>query len=224
MADSASSPIMDHYVNYFLAELFARLEASNKTAFHWKPAQQDFVLEMPEQESDVTSSSDTEEPEILEGREPEPISQLPVGWEARRDELGRLYFLDHITCSATWYCPICSADLIARSRERGDTEQTPLPEGWAQAIEPVSKRPYYIDHRTKTTSWVRPVAGIEATTRPLPKGWERRRTEDGRNLLYFVNHNNKSTTWVLPERAAEGDGASQDAHRTTASATRISSS
>ncbi|KAL8857774.1 MAG: hypothetical protein Q9178_005674 [Gyalolechia marmorata] len=127
---------MEHYVNYFLADAFARLVASNKTAIHWKPAWQDFVLETLEQESEVTSSSGTEEPQILEGREPEPSPSLPAGWEARRDELGRLYFLDHNTCSATWYCPMCSADLIARSRERGDIEQIPLPEGWSQSIEP----------------------------------------------------------------------------------------
>uniref|UniRef100_A0A1I7WFU5 HECT-type E3 ubiquitin transferase n=1 Tax=Heterorhabditis bacteriophora TaxID=37862 RepID=A0A1I7WFU5_HETBA len=65
----------------------------------------------------------------------------------------------------------------------GDTDDNPLPDGWDMQIAP-NGRMFFIDHRTKTTTWTDPRTGATAT-RPqaaktddeigaLPEGWEQR--------------------------------------------------
>ena len=89
----------------------------------------------------------------------------------------------------------------------------PLPAGWEERYTPEG-RPYYVDHNTRTTTWVDPrrqtiirVMGPNgATTKaqpqsisqlgPLPSGWEMRLTSTAR--IYFVDHNTKTTTWDDP--------------------------
>ena len=75
-------------------------------------------------------------------------------------------------------------------------------------------RPYYVDHKARTTTWVDPRR--QATVRvmgpngqstslqpqtisqlgPLPSGWEMRLTSTAR--VYFVDHNTKTVTWDDP--------------------------
>ncbi|KAF7365181.1 E3 ubiquitin-protein ligase [Mycena venus] len=69
-------------------------------------------------------------------------------------------------------------------------------------------RPYFVDHQTRTTTWVDPRRnGVQAATvpaatmatanlGPLPSGWEMRLTSTGR--VYFVDHNTKTTAWDDP--------------------------
>lgn len=90
-----------------------------------------------------------------------------------------------------------------------------LPAGWEQRTTPEG-RPYFVDHNTRTTTWVDPRrqhyirvygqnAGNGNTTfqqqtvsqlGPLPSGWEMRLTNTAR--VYFVDHNTKTTTWDDP--------------------------
>lgn len=90
-----------------------------------------------------------------------------------------------------------------------------LPAGWEQRHTPEG-RPYYVDHNTRTTTWVDPrrqqyirmygnnPAGNNTTIQqqpvsqlgPLPSGWEMRLTNTAR--VYFVDHNTKTTTWDDP--------------------------
>ncbi|CAE6396969.1 unnamed protein product [Rhizoctonia solani] len=88
-----------------------------------------------------------------------------------------------------------------------------LPAGWEERHTPEG-RPYYVDHNTRTTTWVDPrrqtlvrVLGpngnnltLQNTTvsqlGPLPSGWEMRLTSTAR--VYFVDHNTKTTTWDDP--------------------------
>ncbi|KAL4809720.1 E3 ubiquitin-protein ligase RSP5 [Aspergillus unguis] len=90
-----------------------------------------------------------------------------------------------------------------------------LPPGWEQRTTPEG-RPYFVDHNTRTTTWVDPRrqqyirmygqnAGTGNTTiqqqpvsqlGPLPSGWEMRLTNTAR--VYFVDHNTKTTTWDDP--------------------------
>lgn len=90
-----------------------------------------------------------------------------------------------------------------------------LPPGWEQRSTPEG-RPYFVDHNTRTTTWVDPRrqqyirmygqnAGGNNTTiqqqpvsqlGPLPSGWEMRLTNTAR--VYFVDHNTKTTTWDDP--------------------------
>ncbi len=89
----------------------------------------------------------------------------------------------------------------------------PLPTGWEQRFTPEG-RPYFVDHNTRTTTWVDPrrqqllrvisPQGGNLTVQPqtvsqlgpLPSGWEMRLTSTAR--VYFVDHNTKTTTWDDP--------------------------
>lgn len=89
-----------------------------------------------------------------------------------------------------------------------------LPPGWEQRHTPEG-RSYFVDHNTRTTTWVDPrrqqyirmygnTNGNNSTiqTQPvsqlgaLPSGWEMRLTNTAR--VYFVDHNTKTTTWDDP--------------------------
>ncbi|KAF8626062.1 hypothetical protein AX15_005098 [Amanita polypyramis BW_CC] len=88
-----------------------------------------------------------------------------------------------------------------------------LPQGWEERYTPEG-RPYYVDHNTRTTTWVDPrrqtvirVMGPNgqgtalqsqniSQLGPLPSGWEMRLTSTAR--VYFVDHNTKTTTWDDP--------------------------
>lgn len=93
----------------------------------------------------------------------------------------------------------------------------PLPSGWEQRFT-AEGRPYFVDHNTRTTSWVDPrrpvtiralngaqggtpgnqltIQQAQAQLGPLPSGWEMRLTTSGR--VYFVDHTTKTTTWDDP--------------------------
>lgn len=90
-----------------------------------------------------------------------------------------------------------------------------LPSGWEQRTT-AEGRPYFVDHNTRTTTWVDPrrqqyirwygqnANGNSPTIQqqpvsqlgPLPSGWEMRLTNTAR--VYFVDHNTKTTTWDDP--------------------------
>ena len=88
-----------------------------------------------------------------------------------------------------------------------------LPAGWEERFTPEG-RPYFVDHNTRTTTWVDPrrqtiirVMGPNGQSTslqpqtisqlgPLPSGWEMRLTSTAR--VYFVDHNTKTTTWDDP--------------------------
>ena len=162
---------------------------------------------------------------------------LPPGWERRTDHLGRTYYVDHNTRSTTWTRP--TSDTVPSqpqmsSRALADdflgvennaptpiaptsTATTggagPLPSGWEQRTT-AEGRPYFVDHNTRTTTWVDPrrqqilrIMGSNGNNLslqpqsvsqlgPLPSGWEMRLTSTAR--VYFVDHNTKTTTWDDP--------------------------
>lgn len=88
----------------------------------------------------------------------------------------------------------------------------PLPPGWEMRTT-AEGRPYFVDHNTRTTTWVDPRrqqyintigpgSNLQVQVQPvsqlgpLPSGWEMRLTSTGR--VYFVDHNTKTTTWDDP--------------------------
>eukprot|EP00052_Salpingoeca_macrocollata_P020421 m.171547 g.171547 ORF g.171547 m.171547 type:complete len:1020 (-) comp21262_c0_seq1:44-3103(-) len=145
-------------------------------------------------------------------------SDLPPGWEMRRDARGRAYYVDHVHRVTQW--------------------EPPLPAGWEMRRDDRG-REYYVDHNTRTTTWRRPTATTMAEQQnfvhnqqnlaqaqaqhaerimptavapsgaaaaamnrpadslgPLPPGWEQRVTADGRP--YFVYHPLRHTQWEDP--------------------------
>ncbi|KAF8442842.1 hypothetical protein L210DRAFT_3611380 [Boletus edulis BED1] len=145
---------------------------------------------------------------------------LPAGWERRFDGNGRSYYVDHNTRATTWHRPVSPSEapsyhppLSSHSQPHppqhpsssGVYADVPLPEGWEERRTPEG-RPYFVDHRTRSTTWNDPRSSQVATTSasvtantnlgPLPSGWEMRLTSTGR--VYFVDHNTRTTTWDDP--------------------------
>lgn len=107
-----------------------------------------------------------------------------------------------------------AAQMVATGATTAGTGE--LPAGWEQRHTPEG-RAYFVDHNTRTTTWVDPRrqqyirmygqnAGSGGNTTiqqqpvsqlgPLPSGWEMRLTNTAR--VYFVDHNTKTTTWDDP--------------------------
>ncbi|EJD46029.1 ubiquitin-protein ligase [Auricularia subglabra TFB-10046 SS5] len=102
--------------------------------------------------------------------------------------------------------------VVTPSTGQTTTGGGPLPAGWEERYTPEG-RPYYVDHNTRTTTWVDPRRQTIVHTSngsrnllqqtqpisqlgPLPSGWEMRLTATAR--VYFVDHNTKTTTWDDP--------------------------
>lgn len=109
--------------------------------------------------------------------------------------------------------PAPAASVIAAGTGTTTAGSGTLPAGWEERYTPEG-RPYYVDHNTRTTTWVDPrrqtiirVMGPNGQNNtlqpqtisqlgPLPSGWEMRLTSTAR--VYFVDHNTKTTTWDDP--------------------------
>lgn len=152
---------------------------------------------------------------------------LPAGWERRMDERGRHYYVNRETRQSTWHSPVpetipranpapAPANTSPQAIPVGTNNATPatansgaytdipLPLGWEER-RTEEGRPYFIDHRTRTTTWSDPrrntvvapsVPPSGAQLGPLPSGWEMRLTSTGR--VYFVDHNTRTTSWDDP--------------------------
>lgn len=77
-----------------------------------------------------------------------------------------------------------------------------LPPNWEQAIDPASNRYYYVDHNSKTTTWLNP---LDQEAKPeisqcigdqLPYGWER--IIDPVIGVYYADHIERKNQWDNP--------------------------
>lgn len=64
-----------------------------------------------------------------------------------------------------------------------------------------SGRLYYMNHETKTSSWLPPVESWDSGGNGLPYGWEAAFDRDGKT--YFINHVNKTTTSEDPRKDSD---------------------
>ncbi|XP_034961055.2 protein KIBRA [Zootoca vivipara] len=76
-------------------------------------------------------------------------------------------------------------------------QELPLPEGWEEARD-YDGKVYYIDHATKTTSWVdprdrytKPLTFADCISDELPLGWEE--AYDPQVGVYYIDHNTQTT-------------------------------
>ncbi|KAI6028340.1 hypothetical protein F5J12DRAFT_959304 [Pisolithus orientalis] len=127
-------------------------------------------------------------------------------------DVGNAQATTHRTPS-TAASPNAATTAIAAGNNITTTGSGSLPPGWEERYTPEG-RPYYVDHNTRTTTWVDPrrhtvvrVMGPNgqgtslqsqpmSQLGPLPSGWEMRLTSTAR--VYFVDHNTKTTTWDDP--------------------------
>nr|XP_034986829.1 E3 ubiquitin-protein ligase NEDD4 isoform X2 [Zootoca vivipara] len=107
-------------------------------------------------------------------------SGLPPGWEVRKDDKGRPYYIDHNSQTTTWKKPA--------------VQQVGVDVG-QQATTPhcSSRQQLASDDSPQQPSFQK---APEADLGLLPKGWEVRNAPNGRP--FFIDHNTKTTTWDDP--------------------------
>uniref|UniRef100_A0A670KJC2 HECT-type E3 ubiquitin transferase n=1 Tax=Podarcis muralis TaxID=64176 RepID=A0A670KJC2_PODMU len=106
-------------------------------------------------------------------------SGLPPGWEVRKDDKGRPYYIDHNSQTTTWKKPAVQIGV--------DVGQQ------ATAPHSSTRQPLASDDSPQQPSFQKPP---EADLGLLPKGWEVRNAPNGRP--FFIDHNTKTTTWDDP--------------------------
>ncbi|XP_057304153.1 E3 ubiquitin-protein ligase NEDD4-like isoform X3 [Hydractinia symbiolongicarpus] len=159
----------------------------------------------------------------------DPESQLPPGWEERRNVNGQTLFIDHNTRTTSWVRPRSSTssavenqsppEADANPRPERSTErlhpdvpsqsEMPLPPGWAMQLAQ-NGRVFFIDHNSRSTVWVDPRINNKNDAKdlgPLPAGWEERVHSDGR--VFFIDHETQSTQWEDPRLQVQAKKKSQ---------------
>lgn len=78
-----------------------------------------------------------------------------------------------------------------------------LPPGWEMAFDSATSRYFYVDHNTKTTTWLNPMnrwtqpkSPSECYGEQLPYGWER--LKDPLVGVYYANHLERRNQWSNP--------------------------
>uniref|UniRef100_A0A3B4GB62 E3 ubiquitin-protein ligase n=1 Tax=Pundamilia nyererei TaxID=303518 RepID=A0A3B4GB62_9CICH len=154
-----------------------------------------------------------------------PPPLYTFSWERRVDQMGRVYFVDHMTRTTTWQRPTVESvrnyeqwqhqrsqlqGAMQQFNQRfifGAQDQTtatqnkeydplgPLPQGWEKRTDS-NGRVYFVHHPTRSTQWEDPRTQGLLNEKPLPEGWEMRFTVDG--IPYFVDHTRRTTTYIDP--------------------------
>merc|ERR1711865_72999 len=78
-------------------------------------------------------------------------------------------------------------------------DSTQMPSDWAKHLTEDGKSDrYYMNTETGETQWEPPEGstGGAAAGPQLPKGWEKRKSDDG--SVYYLDHNNATSHWELP--------------------------
>lgn len=105
---------------------------------------------------------------------------------------------------------VAVAMAVPQMQQQRQVQFEPLPVGWEMKMS-AQGQPYYVNHKTQTTQWTRPVyRAAGAPQRPgmagmrqqsqgvvLPRGWELKRAPDGKP--YYVDHNTGTTHWTPPQ-------------------------
>ena len=98
---------------------------------------------------------------------------------------------------------VLSTEKQAGGTTKEDTAQQELPSNWEMRTTE-NGRPFFIDHATRTTTWVdpRPTAQQE-----LPSNWEKRTADNGRPFI--IDHATQTWWWVDPPPTAQQDLADE---------------
>ncbi|KAG5482042.1 hypothetical protein LSCM1_05757 [Leishmania martiniquensis] len=161
--------------------------------------------------------------------EPMVSTTLPVGWALVYDESRqRHYYADADATGrtrSTWQHPLGPQKQLEleeqveawRAARLKSHLSCVLPGGWEERTDPVTKRTFYIDHKSKKTTWERPqssvadplsVASVSSHVSgdgamALPPPWEAR-VDPGTGRTFYVNHATKTTSWEPPTVASSG--------------------
>jgi hypothetical protein len=153
----------------------------------------------------VAKSSSQPQPQPQQ--QPAPSAPLPEGWEQRVDHrTGRTFYVNHLTRTTTWTPPTSTSSTsssplpaarpaVAGAAAPGSPEA--VNDEWESRVDLASGRTFYVNHRTKQTSWTRPAPQAPQAPSPLPPNWEAR-VDPSSGRTYYVNHATKTTTWECP--------------------------
>ncbi|EGD83203.1 ITCH protein [Salpingoeca rosetta] len=153
------------------------------------------------------------------------FGQLPPGWEVRRDQRNRVYYVDHNTRSTTWQRPstdmLQARDLYMRQRQHLSQAQAQhgqrslFGDSSSSSSSSAQQPPQQEQQPPPQESGEGPQQDVSSSTDggdastaaeqqpddglgPLPKGWEKRTTPTGRP--YFVYHPARHTQWEDPRQ------------------------
>jgi len=83
------------------------------------------------------------------------------------------------------------------------TKDSLLPENWEIAYDGLRRRYFYVDHNSRTTTWLNPLDKMNKPTKisechrdQLPYGWER--IQDPSVGVYYSNHIERKNQWANP--------------------------
>ncbi|XP_072326855.1 E3 ubiquitin-protein ligase NEDD4-like isoform X2 [Scyliorhinus torazame] len=105
---------------------------------------------------------------------------LPPGWEVKKDDKGRAYYVNHNNRTTSWTRPVMQTTIEAVQPKPCRSPTTYLP----PAVSPQDSPQSSPNHQRKYESGF------------LPPGWEVRNATNGRP--FFIDHNTKTTTWEDP--------------------------
>uniref|UniRef100_UPI00358E47DC E3 ubiquitin-protein ligase NEDD4-like n=1 Tax=Myxine glutinosa TaxID=7769 RepID=UPI00358E47DC len=138
-------------------------------------------------------------------------STLPQGWEERKDQKGRKYYIDHNTRRTTWTRPALQKDLLSVSRSRGRSQQQRRQRSLSSPALSASLLQQVNGMRTGSgatssnpqSPQQSPGGSPSVSPKPpqrgslfLPPDWEMRIAVNGKP--FFIDHHNKKTTWEDP--------------------------
>uniref|UniRef100_A0A1A7YYH0 E3 ubiquitin-protein ligase n=2 Tax=Iconisemion striatum TaxID=60296 RepID=A0A1A7YYH0_9TELE len=132
-------------------------------------------------------------------------SNLPQGWEEKKDSKGRRYYVNHNTRTTTWIAPVLQttseAPSAASQTGAGIPQSLSPPHTRAQSLSPPhtpaqSLSPPHSPVRPDLSPQRSPNREATPESGSLPVGWEVRSAPNGRP--FFIDHNTKKTTWDDP--------------------------
>ncbi|CAJ1020544.1 WW domain containing protein, putative [Leishmania lindenbergi] len=155
--------------------------------------------------------------------EPMVSTTLPVEWGLVYDAAQQRHYYAHTDATgrtrSTWQHPLGPQKQLeleeqvqtwraARLHSPHSTQLQPssaLPDGWEERTDPQTRRTFYVDHKSKTTSWERPqptVANVSSHASgsgamALSPPWEAR-VDPSTGRTFYVNHETKTTSWEPP--------------------------
>uniref|UniRef100_A0A672MMJ7 E3 ubiquitin-protein ligase n=1 Tax=Sinocyclocheilus grahami TaxID=75366 RepID=A0A672MMJ7_SINGR len=136
---------------------------------------------------------------------------LPPGWEERKDNKGRMYYVNHNNRSTTWTRPILqhtedgattghlSEPQVRRPRSLSSptvTLSSPLEGANNAQIRRAVKDTFSNPQSPQPSPYSSPKSQHKANQSFLPPGWEMRIAPNGRP--FFIDHNSRITTWEDP--------------------------
>lgn len=122
---------------------------------------------------------------------------LPPGWERRRDQHNRIYYVDHNTRTTTWKKPTMSVmPVMPQHSNSAYTNNMNMVQTFQRFNENI--RPVLASQEQNQIVQSNTSSG-------LPPGWEQRITPEGR--IYFVDHETRTTTWNDPRLQPKNNSA-----------------